>query len=199
MRARPLARRERRARTADVIRTEPELREQRPGVDPGQALCAPSARRRGERRPEYASRPWPIAPMTVRRPTTRCPPTRPVPSTMQPEQRRLPGPVRAGDREPLARGEVEVDRTETKRAALRNRAREPQHEVRGTRSPRQREVELPGLERLRTAARCARGAARSDAPSSAARGWRDDPGRRSCRPGTRPCLVPRSAACSGAV
>ena len=123
--------------------------------------------------------------------------TRPVDD--EPEQRRLPGAVRAGDRQPLARSEVDdrQGRDETcPRSATAPASRNTTSDGRVGR--RKRQVELPGLERLRTAARFARGAVPPDAPSSAARGWRGDPGRRSCRPGQRPCLVPRFAACSGA-
>src|SRR5262249_7291340 len=69
-------------------------------------------------------------------------------SQEDPHERRLPGPVAAGDREAFAWRQIEVDRPDVKRTPLGDRALEAQDVVPQPRAGREREPKLPGLERL---------------------------------------------------
>ena len=215
VRARPLARRERRAGPLDVVGAEVELGEQGAGVDriEGRARGRRRAAARRRRRRAGAGR---ASPSTVASPDHAAAAGERELAEQERQQRRLAAAVPPGDRDALARNEVEVDRAEPEAPALGDRALEGDDDRPGSLGRRERELQLPRLVRLLDLRRLARAPAPPGAPSSSsacvprrsappvafarkpppARAWL----RRACGaaprpPGAAPALCANSAYC----
>src|SRR6266545_4907541 len=89
--------------------------------------------------PDPASRSWP------RWPTTTPAPSRAQPAGQQPEQGRLAGAVGAGEGEPVAPAQLQVDRAEPEAAALRDRPDEAGRHRPAAVAGAQRQAQVPAL------------------------------------------------------
>ena len=197
MSARALPRRQRRARTADVIRAQTELREQRACVGARERrsrheLVDEHARRRHTPRAPGRPRrsPFVARPGVRLRRAARRRGAFPRASTCRCRSLRRSTAARP------ARGRGRPARDGTPRGG-RQRPRAGAPDRTGA-APRRASASAPMAGTACPAARCARGAARPVAPSSRARASRAGPALPSCLRARRPSSAPRSAACSGA-
>src|SRR6266478_280778 len=145
-RARPLAWRQRRGVTQDLICAETELREQRSSRLFARSACL------GERRQQR-----PVRELDTLLSQLAEHDTRPAPECAfgegqsfenRVEQRRLAASVRTDDRKPIGPGELEVERAEPERAPLDHRTLEPNDDVAAAGLRSQFEPQLPRLVRL---------------------------------------------------
>ena len=119
-----------------------------------------------------STRSCPIVPITVVRPSSRAPRSSGSSPSASLEQRRLAAAVAAGDGEPLARDEVEVERAEREVAAPTTAPARRATRLPGARSRPRARAGAPRARTASPAARCARAAAPPGAPSSSARACR---------------------------